>query len=385
MSSAQPTLATTSRGGQSDGTPGDGGWTTHTISGAFDASYAVAAADLDGDGDLDVLGAAAFADDVTWWQNKGGQFTLPTTGTAPVSMSPSGSDAFLKIEFTHNGRSGDNDEELVTLHLRFEDTTGAPDPLTTAEANAIIAALKIYRDDGSGLFESGSDTLVTTVSPLALDGSGDQIVTFADGDAEVQLPHATGTRTYFVVLDLTASYSTDPNRNGVTHIRATHITEASSTAEDRPNDLPLTMAYTANTQSIEAGTELEIVIPTATPTPSAPTAVELRSYRVEPWGDRVALVWETAAETKVIGFNLYRSTSAGELGRRVNGALIPATGGTASGARYQVEDRPMAVGTYFYHLEVVNRDGTPERNGPLSLHWSGPRLFLPWLWQGRLR
>ncbi len=399
----------------SDGTPGDGGWTTHTISGAFDGGYAVAAADLDGDGDLDALGAAAIADDVTWWSNHGGQFTLPTTGTAPVMMSPSGSDDFLKIAFTHNGRSGDNDEELVTLHLRFEDTTGAPDALTTSEANAIIAALRVYRDDGSGLFESGSDTLVTSVSPLALDGSGDQIVTFADGDAEVQLPHATGTRTYFVVLDLTAGYSTDPNRNGVTRIRVTHITQASSTAEDRPNDLPLEMAFTANTQSSTAGTELEIVTPTDTPTPTntptptdtptptntptptdtptptntptpdAPTSVELRAFRIEPWGDRVALVWETASEADVVGFNVYRATAPDEPGSRVNPALIPATGGAAAGARYALRDLPPAVGTYFYRLEVVNREGVPERHGPMTLRWTGPRLFLPWLGQSPVR
>ena len=217
---------------ENDGTPADGGWTTHTIYTNFDGAMSVAAADLDKDGDLDVLGAARDADDITWWQNKGGQFTLPTTGTAPASMSPAGSDDFLKIDFTHNGRTGDNDEELATLHLRFEDTTGAADPLTTAEANAIVQDLKIYRDDGNGIYEAGSDTLVTTVRTLALNGSGDQIVTFTDADANVQLPQATGTRTYYVVLDLTATYPGDPARNGVTKIRVTHVTEAGSTAED---------------------------------------------------------------------------------------------------------------------------------------------------------
>ena len=82
--------------------------------------------------------------------------------------------------------------------------------LTTAEANAIIQDLKVYRDDGSGAYEGGSDTLVTTVGTLALDGNGDQIVTFTDNDANVQLPHVTGTLTYFVVLYLTATYPTVP-------------------------------------------------------------------------------------------------------------------------------------------------------------------------------
>ena len=70
-------------------------------------------------------------------------------------MSPSGSDDFLKIDFTHNGRNGDNDAELVTLQLRFEDTTGASDPLTTAEANAIIQAAR------NGVNIDGSTNYVT--------------------------------------------------------------------------------------------------------------------------------------------------------------------------------------------------------------------------------
>ncbi|MEW5987775.1 MAG: FG-GAP-like repeat-containing protein, partial [Chloroflexota bacterium] len=49
---------------------GDGlTWTEHTIDGAFDGAYSVYAADVDDDGDLDVLGGAYYADDLTWWEN----------------------------------------------------------------------------------------------------------------------------------------------------------------------------------------------------------------------------------------------------------------------------------------------------------------------------
>jgi len=54
----------------------DGGspitWTEYTIEGDFDAAWSVYATDIDGDGDTDVLGAAAGADDITWWRNDGG-------------------------------------------------------------------------------------------------------------------------------------------------------------------------------------------------------------------------------------------------------------------------------------------------------------------------
>ena len=48
-------------------------WFEHTISGDFNAAASVYATDVDGDGDIDVLGAAYIADDITWWENDGNQ------------------------------------------------------------------------------------------------------------------------------------------------------------------------------------------------------------------------------------------------------------------------------------------------------------------------
>ena len=47
-------------------------WTKQVIDGAFYGALTVQAADLDGDGDTDVLGAAWSADDIVWWSNDGG-------------------------------------------------------------------------------------------------------------------------------------------------------------------------------------------------------------------------------------------------------------------------------------------------------------------------
>ena len=43
-------------------------WVTHTVDGGFDFAFSVHAADVDSDGDMDVLGAASYADDITWWE-----------------------------------------------------------------------------------------------------------------------------------------------------------------------------------------------------------------------------------------------------------------------------------------------------------------------------
>ena len=51
-------------------------WVEHTVDGTFDAANSVYAADIDDDGDTDVLGAAYFADDITWWENADGAGTV---------------------------------------------------------------------------------------------------------------------------------------------------------------------------------------------------------------------------------------------------------------------------------------------------------------------
>ena len=65
-----------------ENTAGDGtAWTEHTVDGDFDGAWSVYAADVDGDGDLDVLGAAAVADDIAWWENTAGDGTAWTEHT----------------------------------------------------------------------------------------------------------------------------------------------------------------------------------------------------------------------------------------------------------------------------------------------------------------
>ncbi len=51
-------------------------WTEHTIDGDFDGARSVYSEDMDGDGDMDVLGAAWGANDITWWENIDGLGTL---------------------------------------------------------------------------------------------------------------------------------------------------------------------------------------------------------------------------------------------------------------------------------------------------------------------
>jgi len=65
-----------------ENTDGIGGaWTARTITPSFNGAYAVTTADLDADGDVDVIAAAQVSDDVTWFENVNGIGTSWITHT----------------------------------------------------------------------------------------------------------------------------------------------------------------------------------------------------------------------------------------------------------------------------------------------------------------
>ena len=241
-----------------ENTAGDGSaWTQHTMTDVFADSQFAYPADLDGEGDMDVIGASWTAG-IAWWENRGGQFALATTGTAPLEIVAGQADDVLAVTMTHLGRAGDGDEEWATAALLFEDEIGTP--LYSGQANNLIDLLEIYRDDGSGAFEPGADTLVTTVDTLVL-ADGIQTVTFADGDPSVQVAYGTP-RTYFVVAELTPwAYAQFPAQFLVTHV-TDPASGAIGTAEDRDHDLGLILEYVADTPSgiVHAGAQADLAI-----------------------------------------------------------------------------------------------------------------------------
>jgi len=235
-------------------------WTTHAISSVAAGVVPIFAADVDGDGRGDVLSASA-TNAVAWHPNRGGQFSLTTADMAPPMAPDSALVPMLRIEAAHLGRAGDHDLELASLGLLFEQAPGVP--LSTAQANALIESLRVYLDTNvNGAFDPASDTLVTSLPTLALT-AGVQTVTFADGDPNTQV--AAGTpRAFFVVVELTADASQQsPNQLRVTHLG---LGPSASTAEDRDFDLPLRPACPSDATSglFHAGQALFAVTATKT-------------------------------------------------------------------------------------------------------------------------
>jgi hypothetical protein len=129
-------------------------------------------------------------------------------------------------------------------------------------------------------------------------------------------------------------------------------------------------SFVANTSVTRAGiSELsdwavaDNAVPAAGP-PGAAMAIELVDFRAERRGRAVIVEWQTLAEIKNAGFNLYRAPTARGPIERVNTVPIPARGSLVQGARYRFEDQP-GRGRTHYWLEDVDTRGQATRHGPV--------------------
>jgi len=223
---------------------GSESFTAYDLHSDTDSTHVIFPVDLDHDGDLDVL-AGNYQQKDKWYRNTGGSAGYALTDTAPARMVNSAKDDFLKIEVHHNGIAGDNELELHNWNLLLEEADS--DPLSSAEANALIANLSVYQDDGDGVWEdNGDDTIVTTIATLSLT-DGAQTITFTDGDSKLQIT-PTNSKTYFVVVELTSdAESQTPNS-----FLVSFDPDADSVNEDRTED---TSVSVQDSLGITAGTE----------------------------------------------------------------------------------------------------------------------------------
>jgi len=193
----------------------------------------ITTADLNRDGKPDILGAASSASagqdpSILWWSNQGGQFALSGSNLLASTVTPASTAVVQSITFAHRGRIGDADIELTSLSLQFAKSNGVP--LNNTEANNLFSDLFIYRDTGSGVFESGTDTLAASIDTFTL-VTGVQSIVVADGDPIFQCPAVTSL-TYFVVLKI------DPNASNQ-NFRVSMPGDLVN-AEDRTNDITMT-------------------------------------------------------------------------------------------------------------------------------------------------
>jgi len=92
-----------------------------------------------------------------------------------------------------------------------------------------------------------------------------------------------------------------------------------------------------------------------------PTAVELSSVRAKlTRANKVRVVWQSANELNLKGFNIWRADSKQGEFKKLNAALVTAkNSGNPIGAKYKFGDkRVKSAKTYFYKIEIVHADGS---------------------------
>lgn len=102
-----------------------------------------------------------------------------------------------------------------------------------------------------------------------------------------------------------------------------------------------------------------------------PTSVVVSRFEAQPVTRAIHIQWETAQEIDILGFNLYRASTA--TGRRIklNQELIPTKmpPGSMSGATYDWMDRvTLRPGrTFFYWVETVDSHGLATLHEPIRV------------------
>jgi hypothetical protein len=276
------------------------------------ATHGVYTADVDGDGDLDILSASRDDGRVSWFENRGGQY-----GVATRVQGAADSPFIADVTFIHRGRGGDPAFRVNALTLRLTDSRGRP--LDMGRAAAYFDRLLLYRDlCCNGVLEPRQDPLLIALDPVPI-MNGVVTIPLGEGDPGALIPPG-GAAHYFAVFENAGKGCSAYGKISISHA----VNRA--TAEDGQSGAPL---LAERMRSLSAGNAPE---PAAKPTvfineimPNNETALEDPNERQE-YPDWFELYNPSAMPVNLGGLFLTDDVGKPTQYQIPNGVIIPAQG-----------------------------------------------------------
>ncbi|MEM8484742.1 MAG: FG-GAP-like repeat-containing protein [Bacteroidota bacterium] len=299
-----------------ENTDGDGSvWTEHIIDEAFDGARHVCSVDLDGDGDLDLLGSAYIADDVKWWENTAGDATTWELHTVDEDFD--GVNVVMPVDI-----DGDNDVDLL----------GAADV-----ADDIVVW---FNEEGDGL------TWERVSIAENFDGAFSIMPADMDGDGDTDVLGAATEANQMVWWE---------NKNGLGNSWDDHII-------DEEFDSPMVI----NVADLDADGDLDVIggsfggeiVWWETDPPALP--VELVSFDAVVNRGEVVLRWETASELNNAGFELqHKPGPRGQQAEAQWGIMgfVKGAGTDNTRRKYQRVLSDLQPGNHRFRLKQIDFDG----------------------------
>ncbi|UCE27051.1 MAG: T9SS type A sorting domain-containing protein [Candidatus Coatesbacteria bacterium] len=346
-------------------------WNERTVSDDYDYAYDVYAADVDDDGDIDILGGGVYDDDIAWWENLDGSGTAWTKHTIDELIT-----GVVSVYADDVDRDGDLDVLSAAYSdddiSWWENLDGSGTSWTQRvvddnfdHANSVYAADVDGDGDIDALGAAGNEHGIAWWEVTEFASSGELVSSIYDtegspkwGQIDWTADTPDGTTVKFRLRasnswGIMGEWSVDITNhpfelegfleNGLRYLQYKAILETTDTG----------ISPTLEDVTVEWGY----------------TDIVVTSFTANGVDDGVNVSWECADE--VAGFNLYRSKGTGE-GKAVasrdtlNSELI--TGESP----YEYLDATVEEdATYSYWLEAIDIGGARETFGPVDCTWNG--------------
>lgn len=219
-------------------------WTENQIVGgtSFNQPSGLAVADFNRDGLPDFAATAETSDKVAVWLNGGGQYGLATTVLSGPSLPANTETTLFRLTLTPRGSIMENEVELATIELLLEEAPAVP--LTSAQAATLFTQIEILRDHPTGGTPGVLDPADVSLVPFTdftLTPAGRLTVRIPDDTAFASVGQGTS-GVFFVTATTVSSYASLFIRD----LRITHLTESTSRGEDLFYDTELRQEWAAN-------------------------------------------------------------------------------------------------------------------------------------------